>query len=64
MWYQEEFNLLWTGGKDMHINIWQLPEKWVSNEAFNYEEKGVKDLTAKMVQDKLKKKYKKEGELY
>ena len=47
----------------MHINIWQLPEKWVSNEAFNYEEKGVKDLTAKMVQDKLKKKYKKEGEL-
>ena len=63
MWYQEEFNLLWTGGKDMHINIWQLPEKWVSNEAFNYEEKGVKDLTAKMVQDKLKKKYKKEGEL-
>ena len=23
MWLQTEFNLLWTGGKDMHINVWE-----------------------------------------
>ena len=63
MWLQPEYNLLWTGGKDMHINIWQLPEKWVSNEAFNYEEHEVSNITAKMVETKLEKKYKKDGEI-
>ena len=52
MWLQTEFNLLWTGGKDKQINIWQLPEKWVSNEAENYEEIEVKNITAKMVESK------------
>ena len=63
MWLQPEYNLLWTGGKDMHINIWQLPEKWVSNEALNYEEHEVSNITAKMVETKLEKKYKKDGEI-
>ena len=63
MWLQEEFNLLWTGGKDMHINVWELPEKWVSNEAENYEVNEVKNITAKMVENKMEKKYKKDGEI-
>ena len=60
MWLQEEENLLWTGGKDMKINIWQLPEKWVSNEAENYEENKIKDLTAKIAEKKIIKKYRKD----
>jgi len=63
MWYQSEFNLLWTGGKDMHIYVWELPEKWVSNEALNYEENEVKNITAKIVESKFEKKYKKDGEI-
>jgi WD40 repeat protein len=63
MWLQTEFNLLWTGGKDMHINVWQLPEKWVSTEAENYENTEVKNLTAKMAETKFEKKYKKDGEI-
>ena len=63
MWYEAEFNLLWTGAKDMHIYIWQLPEKWVSNEALNYEENEVKNITAKIVESKFEKKYKKDGEI-
>ena len=63
MWLQPESNLLWTGGKDMHIIVWQLPEKWVSNEAENYEVNEVKNITAKIVQNKFEKKYKKDGEM-
>ena len=63
MWLQSDLNILWTGGKDMHINIWQLPEKWVSNEAENYEENEVKNITAKIAESKYEKKYKKEGEI-
>lgn len=63
MWLQAESNLLWTGGKDMHIIVWQLPDKWVSNEAENYETIGVKNLTGKIVENKLVKKYKKGEEV-
>ena len=64
MWLENEYNLLWTGGKDKKINIWQLPEKWVSNEAENYEENEVKNITGKFVENKLEKKYKEDGEIY
>ena len=63
MWLQTEFNLLWTGGKDLRINVWQLPQKWVSNEAENYEVHEIKNLTAKIAQTKFEKKYRKDGEL-
>ena len=63
MWLQPELNLLWTGGKDMHIIVWQLPEKWVSNEAENYENVEVKNITAKIAENKMIKKYKKDGEM-
>lgn len=59
MWLQQEENLLWTGGKDKTLNIWQLPEKWISNEAQNFEEKQVKDITAKIAESKIIKKYRK-----
>ena len=59
MWFQKEVNLLWTGGKDKTLNIWQLPEKWISNEAQNFEEKQVKDVTAKIAESKIIKKYRK-----
>ena len=63
MWFQTKENLLWTGGKDKKINVWQLPEKWVSNEAENYEVNEVKNITAKMSVMKFEKRYKKEGEM-
>ena len=56
IWLQVEYNLLWTGGKDMHIKIWQLPEKWVSAEVKEYEENEVSNITAKMVEEKMEKK--------
>jgi WD40 repeat protein len=64
MWLQTEFNLLWTGGKDMHINVWELPEKWISSEAENYETNEIKNITAKMAETKFEKRYKKEDGEY
>ena len=52
MWLQVEKNLFWTGGKDMKINVWQLPDKWISAEAQNFEENQVKDVTAKIAEKK------------
>ena len=67
MWLQADENLLWTGGKDLTINVWQLPDKWLSPEAQNFEENQVKDITARMAEQKITKKYRKnkdgEGEI-
>ena len=59
MWLQEEENLLWTGGKDLKIIVWQLPDKWVSSEAIDFEENQVKDVTAKIAEKKIEKKIEK-----
>ena len=56
MWLQVDKNILWTGGKDVSIRIWQLPEKWVSSEVKEYEENEVSNLTAKIVEEKFEKK--------
>ena len=59
IWLQEEENLLWTGGKDLKIIVWQLPDKWVSSEAIDFEENQVKDVTAKIAEKKIEKKIEK-----
>ena len=59
IWLQSEENLLWTGGKDLCLRIWHIPEKWLGSEVQDFEEKQVKDLTAKMVKKKIVKKYRK-----
>ncbi len=64
MWVQESANLLWTGGKDMHIRIWKLPDKWVSEEVSTYEANEVKNITAKIEEEKIVNIYsKKPGEI-
>jgi hypothetical protein len=43
--------------------MWQLPEKWLSKEVDSFENNEVKNLTAKLVEEKMEKiKNKKEGE--
>ena len=48
-----------SGGKDLCLRIWHIPEKWLGSEVQDFEEKQVKDLTAKMVKKKIVKKYRK-----
>ena len=63
IWYQPEKQILWTGGKDLRIKIWQLPEKWLDKEAEKFEKNEISNLTAKMAEEKYEKmKNKKEGE--
>ena len=63
IWYQPEVHILWTGGKDLRIKIWQLPEKWLSKEVDDFEKTEVNNLTAKMVEEKMEKiNQKKDGE--
>ena len=63
IWYQHEEHILWTGGKDMRIKMWQLPEKWISEKVNDYDENKLNDITSKIAEHKLVKKInKKEGE--
>ena len=58
MQYEKDNRQLWTGGKDMRIKLWILPEKWVSEEVdlFDKEEK------YNIADESIEKKEKKEGE--
>ena len=53
--YQVEERLLWTGGKDLRIKLWKLPEKWVSEEVDNFDKEEKYAITAKMSEEKLEK---------
>ena len=53
MQYQSEEHLLWTGGKDLRIKLWRLPEKWISEEVDNFEKEETNIVTAKMAAEKI-----------
>ena len=55
IWYQADKHILWTGGKDLRIKMWQLPEKFLSAEVDSFEENEVSNLTAKLVEEKFEK---------
>ena len=55
IWYQPDVHILWTGGKDLRIKIWKLPENWLSKEVDTFEKNEVSNLTAKLVEEKLEK---------
>ena len=60
MWFNDAENILWTGGKDLRIKVWKLPEKWISEEADTYESQEVQNITAKLAMLKLEKSLNKE----
>ena len=53
--YQPEERLLWTGGKDLRIKLWKLPEKWVSEEVDLFDKEEKYAMTAKMSEEKIEK---------
>ena len=55
MWYQNDLHILWTGGKDLKIKMWQLPEKWVSEEVDTFETTEVKNIISKITEEKIEK---------
>ena len=64
MWYEYDKQILWTGGKDLRIKMWQLPEKWVSEEVNTFDETEVSNITAKIATEKIEKiSNKKDGEV-
>ena len=63
--YQPEDRLLWTGGKDLRIKLWKLPEKWVSEEVDLFDKEEKYAMTAKMSEEKIEKqKVDEDGQLF
>ena len=63
--YQPEERLLWTGGKDLRIKLWKLPEKWVSEEVDLFDKEEKYAVTAKMSEEKIEKqKVDEDGQLF
>ena len=55
IWYQSDKHILWTGGKDLRIKMWQLPEKWISEEVKSFETNEINIITAKIASEKIEK---------
>ena len=55
MWFDQEKNLLWTGGKDLSIRVWRLPEKWVSSQIIDFEKNKKSEISAKIAAEKIEK---------
>ena len=53
MQYQSEEHLLWTGGKDLRIKLWKLPDKFISEEVDNFDKEETSLITAKFATEKL-----------
>ena len=53
--FQKNERLLWTGGKDLRIKLWKLPEKWVSEEAELFDKEEKYALAAKISEEKIEK---------
>ena len=51
--YQKEERLLWTGGKDLRIKLWKLPERWVSEEVDIFDKEEKYAVTAKIAEEKI-----------
>ena len=63
--YQIEERKLWTGGKDLRIKLWKLPEKWVSEEVDIFDKEEKYAVSAKMSEEKIEKqKVDQDGELF
>ena len=53
MRFEEEKNILWTGGKDKTIRVWKLPEKWVTDEVLHFDKNVISNITAKIAEAKM-----------
>jgi len=53
--FQKNERLLWTGGKDLRIKLWRLPEKWVSEEVDLFDKEEKYALAAKISEEKIEK---------
>ncbi len=63
IWYQSDKHILWTGGKDSRIKMWQLPDIFLSSEVDSFEKNEINYLTEKLIEEKMEKiNRKKEGE--
>lgn len=65
MQYINEERQLWTGGKDLKIKLWKLPEKWVSEEVDLFDKEEKYAITAKIAEEKIERQKKdEEGNVY
>ena len=62
MHFEQNENLLWTGGKDKCIRVWKLPEKFESAEVSNFQSEGIQQITQGLAIMKIEKATRKEGE--
>ena len=62
MHFEQNENLLWTGGKDKCIRVWKLPDKFESAEVSNFQSEGIQQITQGLAIMKIEKATRKEGE--
>lgn len=62
MYYDNDAKVLMTGGDDMLIKGWKLPERWISEEIKKFEENEVKNMSDTFAMLKLQKSLEKDAD--
>ena len=62
MQYEKDYRQLWTGGKDLRIKLWILPEKWVSEEVDLFDKEEKYNIADEPIENKEKKEGEEDGE--
>jgi len=62
MQYEKDYRQLWTGGKDLRIKLWILPEKWVSEEVDLVDKEEKYNIADEPIENKEKKEGEEDGE--
>ena len=55
IYFEESQRLLWTGGKDRTLKVWQLPEKWGNKEIEEFEENEIKNINDALALKRIQK---------
>ena len=55
MFYEEEYMILFSAGKDKKVLFWKLPEKWVNDEIEKFEKTEIKNINDSLAMLKIQK---------
>ena len=55
MYYDEEYMILFSAGKDKKVLFWKLPEKWVNDEIEKFEKTEIKNINDSLAMLKIQK---------
>lgn len=55
MHFDQDSQVLWTGGKDQSLRLWQIPKSWNSAQVEDFEQTQIHIISEKLAQARIQK---------